>query len=101
MIGRKMPISRDVTVHREAAPEKEPSPVMSRAAAGLVTVMGFDNHDVLFRSDQVGTVQWRDSTGKLVAMLVRMRPNKWGFSKIGDDDWEENLKIYGNPDDGI
>ena len=102
MIGKgpKLPVLRDVTVPKAAAPDMEPSPVSSKAAAGLVTVMGFDKNDVLFRSDQVGTVQWRDSNGEITALLVRLRPDVWGFSRSGDDDWEEVLKIYGNPDEG-
>ena len=60
--------------------------------------MGFNKDDVLFRSDKVGTVQWRDSDGAIVALLVRMKPDVWGFSRRGDYDWEEVLSIYGNPD---
>ena len=70
----------------------------SKASPNLVTVMGFDKSDVMFASDKVGTVQWRDSAGEIVALLVRMKPDIWGFSKRGDDDWSEVLKIYGNPD---
>ena len=69
-----------------------------RSTPALVTVMGFDKSDVLFRSNQVGTVQWRDSSGKIVALLVRLKPDIWGFSRAGDDDWDEVLKIYGTPD---
>lgn len=96
----KLPVSRDIAVHKETAPSKEPSVSSSKAAGGLVTVMGFDKNDVLFRSKEVGTVQWRDSTGTIVALLVRMRPDTWGFSRNTDDDWDEVLKIYGNPDEG-
>ena len=70
----------------------------SKSGKNMVTVMGFDKNDVLFRSEEVGTVQWRDSDGMIVGLLVRLRPDIWGFSHRGDDDWEENLKIYGNPD---
>lgn len=66
--------------------------------AGTVTVMGFDKNDVLFRSSDVGTVQWRGKTGEIVALLVRLRPDVWGFSRKGDEDWEEVLRIHGNPD---
>lgn len=66
--------------------------------AGAVTVMGFDKNDVLFRSSDVGTVQWRGKTGEIVALLVRLRPDVWGFSRKGDEDWEEVLKIHSNPD---
>ena len=64
----------------------------------MVTVMGFDKSDVLFRSDQVGTVQWCDGEGAVVALLVRIKPDIWGFSRRGDDDWPEVLRIYGNAD---
>lgn len=76
----------------------EPDAASSKAAGCLVTVMGFDKSDVLFRSDKVGTVQWRGSDGRIVALLVRLRPDIWGFSRKGDDDWDEVLKIYGCPD---
>ncbi len=100
MTGRfkRMPASRDVMVSKETAPEEEPSPVSSVSSPNLVTVMGFDRKDVLFRSDSVGTVQWRDSDGEIVALLVRLKPDIWGFSRRGEEDWEENLKLYGNPD---
>ena len=67
------------------------------SVANEVTVTGFDGKDVLFRSSGVGTVQWRDSKGDMVAMLVRLKPDVWGFSKRGDDDWAEVLKLYGKP----
>ena len=95
---RDMPVIRDVSVHNTEPDVDETSAVGSKAASGLVTVMGFDKNDVLFRSDEVGTVQWRDSSGEIVALLVRLRPDIWGFSRRGEDDWEEVLKIYGNPD---
>ena len=70
----------------------------NESMSGAVAVMGFDKNDVLFRSNDAGTVQWRDSSGEIVALLVRLRPDIWGFSKKGDDDWEEVLRIHGNPD---
>ena len=76
----------------------ESSVADSKASPNLVTVMGFGNKDVLFRSDEVGVVQWRDSSGEIVALLVRLKPDIWGFSRRGDDDWKENLDLYGNPD---
>jgi len=95
----KMPISRDISIHRPAVSDDDgPSVVESKAAPSLVTVMGFDNKDVLFRSDKVGVVQWRDSMGDIVALLVRLKPDTWGFSRRGDNDWQEVLEIYGNPD---
>ena len=71
----------------------------SRSAPNMVTVTGFDKSDVLFRSDKVGSVQWRDSEGKIVAILVRIKPDIWGFSKRGDEDWTQVLGIYGSRDD--
>lgn len=95
----RMPVSRDISVKKEAKPQDEGHAIASsKASPGLVTVMGFDKSDVLFRSNDVGTVQWRDSKGDIVAILVRLRPDIWGFSKRGDEDWEANLAIYGNPD---
>ena len=74
----------------------DPSVVKMVSAPNMVTVTGFDRNDVLFSSADVGTVQWCDSNGRLVALLVRMRPDVWGFSCKGDDDWEEVLGIYGS-----
>lgn len=74
------------------------SPSESKAAPNLVTVLGFDKNDVLFRSDKVGCVQWRDAEGKIVAMLISLKPNVWGFSQRGEEDWPQVLERYGNPD---
>lgn len=93
-----MPISRDISVKKVPNVEQAPSAIESKASPSLVTVMGFDKNDVMFRSDKVGTVQWRDSKGEIVALLVRLKPDIWGFSKSGDDDWQEVLGLYGNPD---
>lgn len=96
----KLPVSRDISVSRPAVERDDgPSVAESKAPSNLVTVMGFDKKDVLFRSDKVGTVQWRDSDGRIVAMLVRLKPDIWGFSRRGDDDWEGVLRIYGNGDE--
>ena len=95
----KMPISRDISVKRPAVSGDDgPSVLESKAAPSLVTVMGFDKNDVLFRSNEVGTVQWRDSNGEIIALLVRLKPDVWGYSRRGDWDWQANLEIYGNPD---
>lgn len=95
----KMPVSRDISVRRKPEPvDSDEKAFGSTSSPCLVTVMGFDKNDVLFRSDEVGTVQWRDSKGEIVALLVRLKPDVWGFSKRGDDDWQEVLGIYGNPD---
>lgn len=103
-----LPISRDVRVAKEAkGAEKdsasspassEPDKNAPESLSGLVTVMGFDSKDVLFRSDKVGTVQWRDSKGEVVALLVRIKPDIWGFSRRGEEDWSQVLERYGNQD---
>lgn len=93
-----MPAQRDVRVKPKIDPDDRTQVSESVAKPCLVTVMGFDSRDVLFKSDKVGAVQWRDSDGLIVAMLVKMKPDVWGFSRRGDYDWEENLRIYGNSD---
>ena len=96
-MSREMPVARDVSV-RPRAKEQDKSPVSSVSNPGLVTVLGFDKKDVLFRSDKAGTVQLRDGHGAIAALLVKIKPDVWGFSRRGDDDWEEVVRIYGNPD---
>lgn len=100
-----MPVGRDVRVAKAEADES-PS-AASESGAGdsekpnlseLVTVMGFDRKDVLFRSNNVGVVQWRDRSGEIVALLIRMKPDIWGFSRRGDEDWLQNLEMFGNQD---
>lgn len=98
----KLPISRDVRVPRATetapAPGRDAHQDGGAAAPNLVTVMGFDRGDVLFRSDEVGCVQWRDSDGAVVALLVRLKPDLWGFSRRGEEDWPQVLEQYGSPD---
>ena len=96
--NRHMPAQRDVRVQPKSNQDDHPQVSESVAKPCLVTGMGFDRKDVLFKSDKVGAVQWRDSDGLIVAMLVKMKPDVWGFSRRGDYDWEENLRIYGNSD---
>ena len=100
-----MPVGRDVRVAKAEADES-PS-AASESGTGdsekpnlseLVTVMGFDRKDVLFSSNQATVIQVRDSAGEIVTLFVRMRKDVFGYSRKGDRDWEENLKIYGNPD---
>lgn len=100
-----MPVSRDVRVKKADGNASSTSVPGAKAngsdpsgLSGLVTVMGFDSKDVLFSSDQVGTVQWRGSNGEIVALLVRLKPDIWGFSRRGEDDWEQVLERYGHPD---
>lgn len=102
---KKMPISRDTRVIG-SSPITKPAysqgkgdeVAKSKSTPCLVTVMGFGNNDVLFRSNNANIVQWRDSDGEIIALLVRIKPEVWGFSRRGDHDWEENLSIYGNKD---
>lgn len=99
----KLPVARDVRVHKQEDPprsdaEGSVSAVSSISSPNMVTVLGFDRKDVLFRSQDVGSVQWRGPGGELAAMLVRLKPGVWGFAKSGDDDWDEVVGLYGNPD---
>jgi hypothetical protein len=104
-----MPIRRDVRVRKVGVDASAPVPntVSDKGAdihetapdlSNLVTVMGFDNKDVLFRSNSVGAIQWRNSNGEVVAMLVKMKPDVWGFSCSGDDDWPQMFEMYGRPE---
>ena len=89
------------TITTATSEGKDPSgvsPSESKAAPNLVTVLGFDKNDVLFRSDKVGCVQWRDSDGKIIAMLISLKPNVWGFAQRGEEDWPQVLARYGNSD---
>lgn len=98
MRGKSMPISRDVRVHAHCADDtaqSEPLAAHLPSDANAVKVMGFDRNDILFISSSVGTVQWHDSAGRPVAMLVRLKPDIWGFSKLGDEDWPQVLDQYG------
>ena len=100
-----MPVGRDVRVAKAEADESpsaasEPGTGDSEKPnfSELVTVMGFDSKDVLFKSNKVGVVQWRDRNGEIVALLIRMKPDMWGFSRRGEKDWLPNLEMYGNQD---
>ena len=95
----KMPIARDVRVDK-TEPKGTETAKAEKAdnKVNLVTVMGFGKDDVIFKSDDVGCVQWRDSNGEIVALLARLKPDIWGFSRRGDADWSDVLSQYGNPD---
>lgn len=104
-----MPVERDVRVRKDGTgvPASVPNAVPDKGAdvheaapdpSNLVTVMGFDRKDVLFRSNGVGAIQWRDSNGEVVAMLIRMKPDQWGFSCRGDEDWPQMFEMYGSPE---
>ena len=99
---QKMPVARDVRVDKtepkEAEDVKAEKVEKVESKANLVTVMGFSRDDVIFKSDNVGCVQWRDSNGEIVALLARLKPDIWGFSRRGDADWSEVVTQYGNPD---
>lgn len=99
-----MPNGRDINMLRPSASifdEASAANVESSVAKPeLVTVMGFGKDDVLFRSSEVNVIQVRDGDGVISAMLVRLKPGVWGFSRRGDPDWRENLRIYGSEDKG-
>ena len=99
-----MPKGRDINMLRPSASffdEAFASNVESSVAKPeLVTLMGFGKDDVLFRSSEVNVIQVRDGDGAISAMLVRLKPGVWGFSRRGDPDWRENLRIYGSEDKG-
>ena len=92
----KMPVSRDVRVSKLEPKDQESGPGEARKRGGCsITVMGFDGKDVLFETDDAGSVLWRDSSGEPAALLARIKSEIWGFSRKGDPDWDEVLKIYG------
>lgn len=104
-----MPVARDVRVCKDgkgvssSIPNAVPDKVVdihesAPDPSNLVTVMGFDRKDVLFRSNDVGAIQWRDSNGEVVAMLIRINTDVWGFSCRGDDDWPQMFEKYGSPE---
>jgi len=88
MVDRRNP-EREAEGARIASSESVPC---------TVTVMGFDKGDVLFRSENANVIQVRNRDGIISAMLIRLKGDIWGFSKKGDDDWNEVLSIYGNED---
>lgn len=99
MHGKKMPISRDISVPQRDEKPTEDSVRLAKGTpsdANVVKVMGFGKDDLLFRSDSVGTVEWHDSDGRPVALLVRIKPDMWGFSRRGEPDWLQVLGKYGN-----
>ena len=85
--------------HPVEAPTVPPAPVLHRE--GLVTITGFDKTDVLFRSDGVGLIQIRDADGDLVALFIRKNRLLWLFCARGDPDWDETVRLFANPDEGI
>ena len=93
-MNRKMPVSRDVRVNSEDLSKHDASSAVFHPA-GLVTVMGLHNKDVLFESNDVGCVQWRDLDGDVIALLVSLKPGIWGISRRGEADWDEVLDKYG------
>lgn len=100
----RMPVARDIRVHSGDSITPSRDAVLgaelasSTSSPELVTVTGFGKNDVLFRSDKANCIQVRDGSGMILALLIRLKPGIWGFSKRGDKDWNEVLAIYGNPD---
>lgn len=100
-MSREMPKRRDISVPKVEIHAEDPegaAVATSKSTPGTVTVMGFDKGDVLLRTDKANTIQVRDSAGLIMALLVRLKGDVWGFSRRGDPDWEQNLAIYGNSD---
>lgn len=63
--------------------------------ANLMVVTGFGGKDdVLFKSPDARCLQWYDSDGELMAMLIRVNGKLWGLCMRGDDDWAEMVKLY-------
>ena len=96
-MNRKMPVSRDVRVNSEDLSRHDASSAVSHSS-GLVTVIGSHNKDVLFESNDVGCVQWRDLNGDVIALLVSLKPGIWGISRRGEADWDLVLNKYGLKD---
>lgn len=97
---KEFPTYRSVAVHNEGGTPPKISPQSELLAdsveePGTVTVMGFDKNEVLLQSSKANVVQVRGSDGRISAMLVRLRPNIWGFCKSGDPDWNQMLALYG------
>ena len=97
---RIMPTGVGSMVRRNPEREKEGAVIAaSKAAPCTVTVAGFDRNDVLFRTDKANVIQVRNKSGEISALLVRLTGEVWGFSRRGDDDWNEVLAIYGIKDE--
>lgn len=98
--NKKMPTGTGTNIQRNPQREMEGAEIASsKSAPCTVTIMGFDRNDVLFRSDKANVIQVRNRAGEISAMLVRLNGEIWGFSKRGDEDWNEVLAIYGNKDE--
>jgi len=54
----------------------------------------------LFETTDARTIEFYDSTGELVALLIRgvLAPEAWAFANKLDDDWQETLLRYGYSD---
>ena len=101
--NKKFPESRDIRVKRtDSAPPDEKAGInglkTGSGSPGLVTVTGFGKDDVILRTNKANVIQVRGSDGNIAAMLIRIKPNIWGFSKAGDEDWGEILSLYGVSD---
>lgn len=105
MIRRKpMPIKTpfDLLRLKDKTPPPEGLQIAEhKSKPDMVTVTGFNYDDVLFRSDKVGCVQWRDGNGKLIALLLHVKPGVWGFSRAGDEDWPHMLALHASNDDDL
>ena len=94
-----MPTGTGSMVKRNPVREMEGAEIASsKSAPCTVTVLGFDQNDILFRSDKANVIQVRNRAGEIAILLVRMHGEVWGYSRRGDEDWNEVLAIYGNKD---
>ena len=95
-----MPTGAGSVVKRNHVRDMEGAEIASsKSAPCMVTVTGFDRNDVLFRSDKANVIQIRNKSGEISVLFVRLAGEVWGYSRRGDDDWNENLAIYGIKDE--
>lgn len=98
--NKKMPTGTGTKVQRNPQREMEGAEIASsRSAPCTVTVAGFDRNDILFRSDKANVIQVRNKNGEISVLLVRLSGEVWGYSRRGDEDWNEVLAIYGIKDE--
>lgn len=98
--NKKMPTGTGTKVQRNPQREMEGAEIASsKSAPCMVTVAGFDRNDILFRSDKANVIQVRNRNGEISVLLVRLSGEVWGYSRRGDEDWNEVLAIYGIKDE--
>lgn len=58
----------------------------------LVSVYGSGLSAPLLQSNDVKLIQIRNQQGNLIALFYRFSNSTWGFSTVGDSDWEDHKK---------